>query len=111
MFVAWDGPQQLHQALARFFPFQPQRQRHQFKFAVHLVNHIQVVALQVFNEGSGSGLLVAELPNHDRNFSQASQLGGSPTTLPCNNLVLPIHRTHQQRLQYPMRPDTFCQLT
>ncbi|CAM2800164.1 hypothetical protein DERA104750_03480 [Deinococcus radiodurans] len=111
MLVAWDGSQQLHQALARFFPFQTQRQRYQLKFPVHLINDIQVVALQVFNEGSSSGLLVAELPNDDRNFSQASQLGGSPTTLPCNNLVLPIHRTHQQRLQYPMRPDTFCQLT
>lgn len=72
-------------------------------------DRVQVLALQVLDEGDRERLLVGEVAHKDRHFAQPCQSAGPPASFTGDDLILlrfgAAHGPHQQRLQHALCPD------
>ena len=84
---------------------------HQLLIAGRLLDGVEVLALQVFDQRDLHRLLLIHLPDDDRDLLQARHAAGAPTALACHQLIAAARQgAHQQRLQHAVLPDGIRQL-
>jgi hypothetical protein len=54
---------------------------------VGLLDRVEVLALEVFNQGHFKSHVIGDVSNHDRDATETSSLGRAPASLACNELV------------------------
>ena len=78
--------------------------------ALCLFNRVQILPLQIFNQGQLHGLPVVRLHNDDGDLIQFRQTGGPPAALTGDDLIVPIgHFPDGQGLDDTVLPDGFRQ--
>ena len=74
-----------------------------------LFDHVEVRALQIFDQGEFQDLLVARLPHDGGRMAQRERPGGAPPALAGDQFVMRAHLAHDQRLDDPLLPDRLDQ--
>ena len=76
-----------------------------------LLERVQVLALQVFNERELHDLAFGKIAHHGGHFLHAGHAGGAPAPFPGHDLVAAAdQRPHQQRLQHAVLGNGLGQL-
>ena len=80
---------------------------HQRVITLTFFDGIEVLALNVLDDGDLDRLLVGQRPNDDRHLVQVRALGGAPAALAGNDLVAvaTFERPHDERLHQPTLAD------
>ena len=82
--------------------------------AFRLLQGVEVLALEVLDQGGGHGLAVAEIADHDRDLVQRHELGGAPAALAADDLVEAAVAAglgaDQDRLQHAVLADGIGEL-
>ena len=80
--------------------------------AFRFFDGIEVVALQVFDEGRGHRVRIGQGPNEDGNVMQAGRLRCAPAAFAGDDLIEALvlgMRPNQERLQYALLLDGGCE--
>ena len=80
-----------------------------FLICSSLLNRIQILTLDIFDQRDFHNLLFTHITDHNRYFFQASQLCSSPTTLSCNNFIIIFSLLNDQWLQNTKLTYGLCQ--
>jgi hypothetical protein len=72
---------------------------------VGLLDRVEVLALEVFNEGHLESHGVRHVPNHYRNAGETSFLSSTPATFTCDELVAGSNSADDERLDDSARLD------
>ena len=84
---------------------------HQHPVAPGLLGGVQVLPLEVLNQGQLHHLAVVGLDDDGGHLVQAGQLGGAPAPLPGNNLIVAAGQAaHRQRLENAVEADGLGQV-
>ena len=82
----------------------------QSRVGLGLLEGIEILALEVLDEGHLEHVAVRGIA-HDHRHLRQLQLGrGPPAALPGDEFILPVHEPHDERLDHPMFADRIDQL-
>ena len=73
---------------------------HQLCIGVRLFHRVQILPLEILDQGDRHSLLVGQLPDHHRHFVHAQHSGSTPPALAVNDLIVQSQRTHQNGLYH-----------
>ena len=76
---------------------------------VGLLEHVQVLALEVFQQGQHGAVLGGAVRHQGGNLPKACQLAGPQPPFPGNKVIHPVFPADRYRLEQPVLPDALGQ--
>jgi hypothetical protein len=73
--------------------------------ANRLFERIEILALNILDQGDRQCRIVLNVAHHHRDFLEAGNLRRSPAPLASDDFVGVVNRTNQDRLQHPLSFD------